>query len=278
MRHHLKIFLAGLLFIYYFNPLALISEESGNNKSSSSTESQNFRYVPNNAYGFGEKLNYKVGYKFITAGTGYFHIKPDPVHTNGRKCYDVQFQVKSLESLEWIYKVRDSYSTLLDVDGIFPWKFEQHIREGNYRRDFVAKFDQVRHKAITKDSVYDVPPYVHDIVSAFYYVRTLDLGGMPKDTIFYLQNFFDDSTYTLGVRILGKQTVEVEAGKFRCTVIEPLVVKGGLFQSEGRIIIWMTDDARKIPVKVSTKVVIGYVSAELTHYSGTRGSIDAKIE
>ncbi|MFP4368364.1 MAG: DUF3108 domain-containing protein [Candidatus Kapaibacterium sp.] len=246
--------------------------------SLSAAQDFNYRYVPNEAFGFGEKLNYKVGYKFITAGTGFFHILPDPVYKNGRKCYDVRFQVRSLEKLDWLYKVQDDYRSIVDVGGIFPWAFIQRVREGNYKRDFWAKFDQVKHVATTKDSSYKIPPYVHDIVSALYYVRTMDIGKMAKDTVIHLNNFFDDSTYTLGVRIMGKETIKVEAGSFRCVLIEPLVVEGGLFKNEGKILVWMTDDDRKIPVKVATKILIGYVGAELVSYSGVRGPIDAKQE
>lgn len=239
---------------------------------------QEFRYVQNDAFGLGERLNYDVGYKFITAGKGSFFIKKKPKEINGRKAYDINFYVKSLESLEWIYKVRDWYKTSLDIGGIFPWQFEQHIREGDYRRDFEAKFDQKENKAITDDSTYKIPEYTHDIVSALYYVRTWDLENMSKDSIAYLKNFYKDSTYTLGVKMLGRQTIEVEAGKFRCYVVEPLVQKGGLFKNEGKIVVWLSADDRKIPVKVATKVVIGYVGAELTSYSGLRGPLDAKIE
>lgn len=236
-----------------------------------------FRYVPNEAFGFGEKLEYKVGHKLITAGKGYIQVMPDPVEIYGRKCYDVQFSVRSLESLEWIYKVRNRYRTILDVQSIFPWLFMQRNREGDYKRDFKAVFDQYRHKAVTKDSIYEVPPNVHDVVSAFFYVRTMELENMEKGDVFELQNFYDDSTYNLGVKILGRETIEVEAGKFECVVIQPLVVEGGLFKSEGHIYIWLTDDKRKIPVKVATKILIGYVGAELVHYSGVRGPIDAKL-
>lgn len=238
---------------------------------------KSFRYTPNNAFGFGEKLEYEVGYKFIKAGTGYIQVLPDPVVKYGRKCYDVQFSVHSLKSLEWIYKVRNKYSTLLDVGGIFPWEFNQKNREGNYKRDFKAVFDQFHNKAVTKDTVYDVPENVHDVVSAFFYVRTMDLQNMRKGDKFYLKNFYDDSTYNLGVEVMGRETIDVKAGKFKCVVIKPLVVEGGLFQNEGHIYIWLTDDERKIPVKVATKILIGYVGAELVKYSGVRGSIDAKI-
>jgi hypothetical protein len=237
-----------------------------------------FRKVKNDAFTYGELLEYEVNYSFITAGKGYFYILPKKLYKYGRECYDIRFQVRSLESLEWIYKVRDTYSSVLDAEGLFPWEFEQHIREGNYKRDFVAYFDQVNNQAYTKKKIYNTPEYVHDIVSAFFYTRTKDLHKMRKGDVFYLNNFFDDTTYTLGVKMRGRQTVEVKAGKFDCLVIEPLVVEGGLFKSEGSILIWLTNDKRKIPVKVATKILIGYVNAELVKYDGLAGPLDAKLK
>lgn len=260
-----------LTFVFGLSIFVLWAQEKDYSKS-------NLRYVDNQAFGFGEKLEYKVGYKFISAGTGYFHIKPEPIYKNGRPCYDIQFQVRSLESLEWLFKVKDNYSTAMDVSALLPWQFEQHVREGNYKRDFKARFDQVENKAYAENKVYNVPSGVHDIVSAMYYVRTMNFNSWKKDSIVYLQNFFGDSTYKLGVKMLGRQTVEVEAGKFKCVVIEPLVVEGGLFKNEGSIVVWLTDDERKVPVKVGTKVVIGFVGAELTKYSGLRGPLKSKIE
>lgn len=240
-------------------------------------KNSNLRYQTNEAFGFGERLDYKVGYKFITAGYGYYYIKNDPVYQNGRPCYDINFTVKSLPELEMLYKVKDSYRTLLDVGGVFPWAFEQHVREGKYKKDFAARFDQVRNKAYVDKDSFNVPNYVHDIVSAFYYVRTLNLQAMKKNETIYMKNFFEDSTFTLGVKMLGKQIVEVEAGKFNCLVIEPLVSQGGLFKKEGRLMIWVTDDERKIAVKVGTQIAIGFVGAELTKYSGLRGPLKSKI-
>lgn len=258
----------GALLVFAWTFQTITAQESSK---------KSFRYVANEAFGFGEKLNYNVGFKFIIAGTGQFHIQPEPVMRNGRKCYDVRFLVKSLESLDWLYKVRDQYRTVLDVAGIFPWEFEQRVREGNYKRDRKAFFDQEKNVAKIKNKSYEIPEYVHDIVSAFFYVRTLDIGKFPKDSTFYLPNFVDDSTYTLAVKIRGKETIKVDAGTFKCTVIEPMVSDGGLFKSEGTILIWISDDDRKIPVKVATKIPIGFVEAKLTSYSGLRGGLDSKV-
>jgi len=80
----------------------------------------------------------------------------------------------------------------------------------------------------------------------------------------------------LVVKLLGRQELEVGAGTFRSLVVEPLVKEGGLFKSEGRIVIWLTDDDLKMPIRVNTKVVIGSIDVELREYSGLSGPVKAK--
>lgn len=234
------------------------------------------RYVPNTAFGFSERLNFDVGYKFITAGTAVMQIGDKPATVSGRPCYDIRFEVRTTSAFDKMFKVRDRYQTYLDVDGIFPWRFEQTVREGNYSRDFSAIIDQRGNMAKTTEGSFKIPAFVHDILSAFYYTRALDLRSMKKGQSFTLKNFYGKNTYDLRIRILGRERVEVGAGTFDCIIVEPLVVEGGLFKNEGRIVVYLTDDDRKIPVKVSTKVVIGSIDGKLTSYSGTRGAITAK--
>ncbi len=235
------------------------------------------RVIHHNAFALGERLVYDVGYSFITAGEAVFSIPAiDTIH--GRECYQVLFTVNSTPTFSFFYKVEDRYETMIDKKGVFPWRFTQHLREGKYRNDFSAEFDQLNNVAITKDGRYSIPPYVHDAVSAMYYVRTLDFSKSRPGEKLYLQNFYKDTTYQLAVKFLGYQRISVDAGIFNCVLIEPLMKEGGLFKSEGRIIIWLTNDERKIPVKVSTKVVIGSIDSELREYSGINGQIKSKVE
>lgn len=243
-----------------------------------SNETAPLRYQTNEAFGFGERLEYDVGYKFISAGTAVFQVDKEPQIINGRPCFKVTFGVASHKSLEFIYKVRDSYVTYLDVDGIFPWKFEQRIREKNFSKDYVANFDQVAHKAITTEGTFDVPEFVHDIVSAFYFVRTYDLKKAKKGDQIRMKNFFDREVHDLVVNVLGRQRIEVDAGTFDCVVIEPKIAKGSPFGFNGRLLMWMSADDRKIPIKVSTEIPIGSIDAELRQYRGTRGPITAKVK
>ncbi|MDE3058921.1 MAG: DUF3108 domain-containing protein [Bacteroidota bacterium] len=229
------------------------------------------------AFSVGERLVFDVGYAFVTAGEAVMTI-PSYDTIAGNLCYKVQFEVNSTPSFSWIYEVRDRYETFLDVKGIFPWRFEQHIHEGGFHRDFAANFDQNRHVVSAKGKQFPIPPYVHDIVSAFYYVRTIDFSHSRPGERIHLHNFYKDSTYALDVKFIGRQTVDVKAGTFKCIIVEPLVKEGGLFKSEGRILIWLSDDDRKIPVKVSTEVLIGSIDAELREYGGLNGPLTARIK
>ncbi len=251
--------------------LSILDSHQGAYKADTS-----LRVMPQLAFDVGERLVFDVGYSFITAGEAVMSVpKADTVF--GRPCYQVLFTVNSTPTFSWFYKVEDRYETLLDMQGIFPWRFTQKIREGSFRRDFSAVFDQVKNVAYAENKSYPIPPYVLDAVSAFYYVRTLNYSKSRVGEKVILQNFYKDTTYALAVKFLGRQRISVDAGTFDCVIVEPMMKEGGLFKSEGRVLIWLTDDERKIPVKVSTKVVIGSIESELREYSGINGPIAAKV-
>lgn len=235
----------------------------------------NFRKMENKAFKEGEKLTFDVKYGFVTAGIATMQV-PAIKRISGRDAYHVTFEVNTVPSFDLFYRVRDRYETYIDKDGLFPWRFEQHIREGSYSRDFAAFFDQRKGKAKTSEGEYDIPLYVHDIVSAFYFARTLDYSDMQIGDRVQLENFYKDKVHDLDVKYHGKETITVPAGRFDCIIVEPLVREGGLFKSEGNIIVWLTDDDIKMPVRVKTKVVVGAIDADLTSYEGLKGPLKSK--
>ncbi|HEX9739682.1 MAG TPA: DUF3108 domain-containing protein [Ignavibacteriaceae bacterium] len=243
--------------------------------STSNFSQDDFRKIENKAFKEGEKLTFDIKYGFVTAGIAVMQVQKIK-RISGRNAFYITFEVNSVPSFDWIYKVRDRYETYLDVEGLFPWRFEQHIREGSFSRDFSAFFDHRKGIAKTSKGQFEVPLYVNDILSAFYIARTFNYSEMKVDDIIPMKNFYKDKVYDLNVKYLGKERITVDAGTFDCIVVEPLVQEGGLFKSEGSIVIWLTDDDLKIPVKVKTKVVVGSIDAELTKYEGLAGKLVSK--
>ncbi len=231
-----------------------------------------FRKIKNEAFTVGEKLTFDVNYGFVTAGTAVMEI-PKMKRISGRDAYYISFKVNSVSTFDSFYKVRDRYVTYMDKEGLFPWRFEQHLREGGFRRDFSAFFDQRKNKAKTRQGNCDIPRYVNDIVSAFYFFRTLDYSNKKIGDYFLLENFYKDKVYPLKVVYRGEETVTVDAGTFECIMVEPIIEEGGLFKSEGTIVVWLTKDKLRIPVKVKTKILIGSINAELVKYEGLAGKL-----
>jgi len=250
--------------------------------SLSVTNSQDaYRTLPNKAFSYGERLSFEIGYGFITAAEAFMNISPSPVVINGRETYEVNFDVNSRSSFDIIYKVRDNYKTYIDTKGLFPWKFEQHIREQNYKKDFEAIFlpDSQKVKTVANNSErreFSAPAYVQDIFSAFYYIRSLDLRYAKEGEVFTTETFNDDKHFALAVRIIGREEVDVPAGEFKTIVVKP-ELKEGFTSKTSDIYVYLSDDERKIPVKVKMKIVIGSLVGELTEYSGLNGPLDAKI-
>ncbi len=272
-----KIYLAPNKLLFMLFSLCMFHGMTVRAQNSAPSSITELRTVEQQAFGVGEHLKFDVGFSFIKAGEAEFSI-PTMKTVNGRECFQILATVVSTPTFSFFYKVDDYYETLVDTKGIFPWHFTQRVREGKYSFDFAAEFDQTNNVAITAKGRFRTSPYVYDVVSALFYVRTMDFSKCKPGEKQYLSNFYNDSTYQLAVKFLGYQQVEVKAGTFNCICVEPLVQEGGLFKSNGKIIIWMTNDERKIPVKVSTKVIVGSIDAELREYSGINGTIKAKVE
>lgn len=234
------------------------------------------RKIEHNAFKVGERLFYDVKYEFIKVGEAEISI-PEIVYYNGRKCYRAVFRVWSLPFFSIFYKVDDRYESLIDVEGIFPWRFEQRIREGGYKRDFYAEFDHVNLIAKTSEGIYPIPQYAQDVFSAFYYARTQDYSNKKPGDKIKLENFYRNKTYPLEIKYLGEQTVKVKAGIFKCVIVEPLIVEGGLFKAKGRFLLWITNDDKKIPVKMTAEIPIGNVDGELRSFEGIE-KINAKLD
>ncbi len=240
-------------------------------------QSDTLRTVENKAFRSGEELYFDIDYGFFTVGEAELLVFPGDSVFN-RKTYHVLSKAKSKPFFDAFFKVRDRYESFIDSAGIFPWRFIQHVREGSYRKDYGAFLNQLSGVAVSNKAETPIKPYTHDIISAFYYVRTLDFSGFREGERIHLNNFFADKTYPLDVVYHGKERVDVEAGEFDCIIVEPLVTAGGLFKNEGRILIWLTNDDAKMPVKVSSKVLIGSITAELTKYKGVYGALTSKVD
>ncbi|HLO24600.1 MAG TPA: DUF3108 domain-containing protein, partial [Geobacteraceae bacterium] len=100
----------------------------------------------------------------------------------------------------------------------------------------------------------------YDPYSSFYYLRTLPLE-VGKSV--YVSMLDTKQLWNVEVQVLKKERMKTILGEVNTILIKPLIKSEGIFERKGEIFIWLTDDARRIPVKMKTKVAIGSITATL---------------
>lgn len=223
------------------------------------------RVVVNNAWDVGENLVFSVDYGFYRAGTASMSVM-GAENVNGGVCYHIRTTAESNNFISSFYKVRDKVDTYIDMKGIFSRRFEKRLREGGFSSDEFVDVYQDRLIALStkqKRALVEVPLYVQDILSTLYYIRTFDLHVGKNETI---ETYADGKVYPLKVLVYKKEKIEVPAGTFMCILVEPVLKSEGIFRQKGRLLVWLTDDKNRIPVKMTSKVAIGNIAAKLEYY------------
>jgi hypothetical protein len=211
----------------------------------------------------GEYLKFSVQYGFIHAGSAYLEV-PEARQLDGHPVLVLQARAESNAFFSTFYKVRNRIQSWWDRDGHYSWRYTENRREGGYRAASEIDFDYDRLEAKYRDGrTYPVPPGVQDALSSFYYARTqpLPLGGS-----IVFDYHASRRSLPLEVKVLGREKVETPAGKFDCVAIEPVLKAGGIFKNKGRLVIWITDDERRMPVLVKSKLTIGSISIVLQEF------------
>jgi len=217
----------------------------------------------------GEVLEYNASYGYFNAAKATIEILPQSQNINGRSTMHIIGTAKSLGTFSWFFKVEDRYETYIDEEAILPWKFIRHVREGGYKLDRSITFDHFSNKAavIQKDTgTYNVTPNTQDMLSAFYYIRTLDLQKAEIGQSFIVNTFFDKEMYPMKIKYLGKEEIETDLGAFKCLKFRPIVEEGRVFKEEEDMTIWISDDANKVPIRLETDLVIGSIKLDLVKY------------
>jgi hypothetical protein len=208
----------------------------------------------------GESLKFSVQYGPIHAGSAYLEV-PEVSQINGRAAYRLVARAESNSFFSHFYKVRNVIESRWDSVGHFSISYTENRREGGTKSQSEIHFDSTLNEALYPDGhVYSVPPNVQDALSSFYYTRmqALPLGG---SVVF--DYHASRRSQPLEVRVLGRERVKTPAGTFDCIAVEPILKAGGIFKNKGRLVIWLTDDAHRMPVLMKSKVAIGSISVIL---------------
>jgi hypothetical protein len=224
--------------------------------------------TPVSALNIPEKLVFSLTWTGIKAGTATQEIidEKDSIRV-----------VSIARSADWIsvfFPVEDTVESILTkvTPPLFglPTHYRIRTREGGRRKDREIIFDHAKGQAVYKDNLNGhkidvaINGNTYDVYSSFYYVRTLPLEVGKSVYVSILDN---NELWNVEVQVLKKEKLDTIFGEVNTILIKPLIKSEGIFERKGEIFIWLTDDARRIPVKMKTKVRIGSVIATLVDAS-----------
>ena len=219
------------------------------------------------AFDIPERLEFKISYAGVTAG-----YATQEITKNGNNLYIVS-TAHSADWLKLFFPVNDRIESVvaknensLSKIGL-PLSYKERIHEGptNYRKD--VEFDYAKLEVVTKDLIKNnsivnkMTEQTYDTLSSFYYYRTVPLQVGTSSFI----NIYDcKRLWNTEVQVLRKEKLKTDLGQFNTVVIKPVLMNSeGVFASTGDMYIWLTDDERRIPVQMKSKMKVGSITATL---------------
>lgn len=217
----------------------------------------------------GEHMSFNVGWEFINAGSATMDIAATE-HGWQAKTF-----ARTNEMLDLFKKVRDHITAEgICVNGhMQSTLFDANLHERKYtaqkRTEFLWQQNRVSYTQHQISEFFDVPAGHLSVIDAFLAVRKLDLKAGET----YRIPIFDSrKRYEIEVNIQNRrETLTAPWGeKVNCLIVTPKLKTAGIFTNKGEMTIWMSDDARHIPIKMMAKIKFGRIFVHLTAYSSDK--------
>jgi hypothetical protein len=207
---------------------------------------------------------YTAEWRLWTAGTAKLKMEPGD---NGM--LRVAATAESSGFVALLYRVSDRFQALFNPQNFCSNSISKHSEEGFRKRDTFIHFNYQRRKAVldernlksgeSKHTENDIPGCVTDVLSGIYYAASLPLRD--GDTYTFPLND-GGKTVDVKVHVVGREQVKTDAGTFMAIKVEPESSEGVL-KNRGRIWIWYSDDAQRIPVQMKGRMFWGTLTFKL---------------
>jgi len=202
----------------------------------------------------------------ISVGKASLEVK-ELVKVNGRDAYHVVATARSNDFLSKFYKVEDIIHSYIDKKDLCSLKFTKYQREGKYTAEEAVIYDQRKHKGYYESlsngtkKEFDIPDKVHDLLSVFYYFRTLDIE--PNSKLTFDVNA-DEKNWKVVLNISEPQQLEIlRRGVHEVFYVVPKAPFKGVIAKRSKAWVYFSVDEDRVPVLIKFRIPFGYVTGVL---------------
>lgn len=219
----------------------------------------------------GEALFYNVYWRIFPAGEAQMQVS-ETTMTDGRPAIHAHAIVRSTGLVAALYGVEDFFDSDFHPRTLCSYGLHKRIREGRRQRDTRIRFDSMRKQSLLEERdpskpeqppKYDANPIeacTEDVISAIYFIRHLPLE-VGKSFEFAIND--GGKTYRVHVEVQAREEVKTGVGMLPAYRVEAKVFEG-LFRRKGRLFVWYSDDARRLPVQMRAKLTWGAITGTLS--------------
>jgi hypothetical protein len=205
----------------------------------------------------GERLQYEAKSGFLPLGTAELMVAGlDTVR--GDSVLHIRFVIKGGATL---YRINNEWDSWVGLSDFTSRRFIQDHEEGGkkYRNAYEILPDSGYYRREGVDSVMPTSPLPLDDAAFFYFVRLVELSDGRNE----FDRYFKPDRNPVVLEVVGRDTLDVPAGRFDCLVVQPIIKGGGIFreQAEGRM--WITNDQRRLVVQIRSKIAFVPITMRL---------------
>lgn len=216
-----------------------------------------------------EVLEYAVEWRLVNAGRAT--VSWDATSKKERAEYETRLHLESTGLVSRFFRVNDDYTVAMNKN-MCASESLMKAHEASRNRETKVIFDESQHKAIynekdlTKNTVItketEIPPCVHDILGGLFHLRTVNLE--PGKSI-QVPVSDGKKSVMMKVQCERREDLRTPLGPRKTVMYEAFAFNDVLYHRPGRLYIWLTDDARRVPVQIQVRLqfTIGTITLKL---------------
>ena len=217
----------------------------------------------------GEELTFELRWLGVSVGVATLSVGPLS-RVDGHDVLPLLSLARSHSFLSTFYAVDDRVESHFDPRRLLPRAYRIQLQEGSYRVRREVLFDPEQQRATYSTnhqpaSLVSTSEAVQDPLSSLYIVRTLPLKVGES---VYLPIFDRGKTWMTEVQVLATERLQLPFGTVNTLKVKPLLRTAGIFRRECELLIWLSNDAHRVPVQMQARITIGAISARLVQIKG----------
>lgn len=239
--------------------------------------------ITNKVFKSGEKFQYTGYYNwgFIWLNAGHITFGARDTTYNDKAVIKIFAKGGSNEGYDWIFKIRENFVTLCDINTLKPLYSERSAIEGDYWAKNVYRFDYT--KGIVNSyfknkekgeniKITKIEPCTFDYMTAVYYARSIDYSKIKPEEKIPIKIIDEGEYFNLFVRYKGIEKVYVKDldKEIECIKATILLIEGTVFNEGENMTIWVTNDQNRVPVVIEAKILVGSVKAIINKVEGLK--------